>query len=58
MGEKITTEWSKADHRLYLDILLEILDKIEKETATSSWRWARHIVNINKYNKENTDEAK
>ena len=51
---KIPTTWSSKDHKLYLDITL----MLNRCRFGMPWKWARHIVNANKYNKENKNETK
>lgn len=52
----VTTKWSGKDHDLYMDIYTLLYPL--RTDSNDTWRWARHIVHVNKYNKENTDETK
>ncbi len=47
--------WNRKDHDLYMNLVYVLVKKID---TTNAWEWARYIVNLNKYNKENRDETK
>ncbi len=49
--------WSEKDRNLYMH-MITLLYTIEKTDSNDAWRWAMHIVHVNKYNKENTNETK
>ncbi len=49
--------WETNDHILYIQ-LLKLFEAVDNPPIITAWKWARLIVNTNKWNKENTDEAK
>jgi len=55
LGMTQKKKWNSADVKLYLALCKILLTKTDVRLA---WKWARHIVNVNKYNKEHKHEAK
>lgn len=50
-----TTKWSDNDRKLYLNLCRVFIQEMDTAAA---WKWAGHIVNVNKCERDNERDNK